>query len=616
MQIYLERTVVSAISAHLRCPEQIDKNKWQAQGFRHPQLSRQSDQFPSAAGASMDEIIRLFRANPAIPVFLTIGIGFWIGRFRYRSFTLGSVAATLLTGVIIGQLDIRVPDAVKSIFFMLFLFSIGYSVGPQFFRSFRGQGIKQVIFAFMEAGVCAGTVIIAARLMGYDMGVAAGMFAGSQTASASLGVTTETIKGLAMDAALKEHYLNILPACYAVTYVFGTIGSAWYLSNIGPMLLGGIKKVKEETAAIEAEMDAGEFKAEPGFINADRPVAFRAYRAEGDFFSTPKTVAQIEEDFASHGQRIFVERMRIGGEIFDPTPERKIKRGDTIVLSGRRETIIGEAPHLGPEVADHELLSFGAENLPVTISRKGDGLTIGQLRSQSYMRGVLIRSVVRNGVSLPVRGKTALHAGDIITLVGLPADVAAAVENIGYSDRQTNITDMVFLGFGLATGCFIGALSFSFNGVPISLSASGGVLLSGLFLGWLRTRRPTYGRIPSQVIWLFDNLGLTMFIAVVGLNSGPSFISGLKEVGFGLFFVGIAATLFPLTLDIFIGRKIIGFSCAETLGCVAGARCGVASIGAIQEALDSTLPNIGYTVTYAVANLVLIFSSLLVLAFV
>lgn len=241
-------------------------------------------------------------------------------------------------------------------------------------------------------------------------------------------------------------------------------------------------------------------------------------------------------------------------------------------------------------------------------------MTFGELRQKPFMKGVVVRSITRNNISLPARKRTVLQRGDILTLVGLPRDVADAVTGIGYSDRPTDSTDMIFLGLGVAVGCFIGALSFRWNGVPVSLSISGGALLSGLFLGWLRSSHPTFGRIPAPVIWIFDNLGLNMFIAVIGITSGATFVGGLKEVGIGLFFVGICCTLIALVINIFIARKIFHFSTPETLGCVAGARCGVASIGAIQDALESSVPALGYTVTYAVANLVLVFSSLLVLA--
>ena len=442
--------------------------------------------------ALIEYIFNILRNNPVIPIFLTIGLGFSIGQLKYKSFSLGPVAATLIIGVIIGQIGIEISPTVRVIFFMLFLFSIGYSVGPQFFRSLKGSGLKQVGFAVLEAIVCATTVIVAAKIMGYDTGTACGLFAGSQTASASLGVTVDTIRSMTMPEEAKKAITDMIPACYAVTYIFGTIGSAWILSNIGPWLLGGMKKVKEETAQIESKMDDGEFTPDDGMIDANRPVAFRAYRADSDIFNEPRSVQYVENLFAQKNVRLFIERLRLNGKLYDPKPDLIIKRGDTIVLSGRREVIVDEASVIGSEVADMELLSFGAENLPVTVSKKGAaGMTFGEIRKQSFMNGVIIKSMTRNGVSLPARSKTEIQRGDVLTLVGLPSKVAVAVDNIGYADRQTEATDMVFLGIGIALGCFIGALSFIIDGIPVSLSTSGGALFSGLFFGWLRTRKPT-----------------------------------------------------------------------------------------------------------------------------
>ena len=279
--------------------------------------------------------------------------------------------------------------------------------------------------------------------------------------------------------------------------------------------------------------------------------------------------------------------------------------------------MVNESGLIGPEVADHELLGFGVEKLPVTIAQgRLSGMTFGELRAQPFMRGVLINGFSRNTIPMPVHSRTPLQGGDVLTLVGLPDAVEEAVKHIGYSDRQTDDTDIVFLGLGIALGCFAGVLRLNIAGVPVSLSTSGGTLLAGLFLGWLRNRYPVFGRIPAPVIALFDKLGLNMFIAVIGLTSGTTFVNALREFGLGLFFTGIVCTLFALTASIFMARRIFHFSAPETLGCVAGARCGVASIGALQEALGSNLPAIGYSVTYAVANLVLPFSSLWVLALV
>lgn len=561
----------------------------------------------------METLITFFQHNPIIPLFLTLGLGFWLGKWRYKSFSLGSVAATLLVGVAIGQMKIVVPDMVKNIFFMLFLFAIGYSVGPQFFRSLKGTGAKQALFAVVEALVCAGLVIIAARLMGYNTGIATGLYVGSQTASAALGLLGDTVREMPMDGKERDYLLAIIPAVYAVTYVFGTIGSAWFLSNIGPKMLGGMKRVKEEIAKVEEQLDAGH-ELQPGQFMARRPVIFRAYRAEGPFFSKSRSVEEIEAHLAEKGWRVFIERLRVNGQILDPAPDTMVRQGDILVLEGRRESIIDLSDCLGPEVTDPELLNFGAEKTPVTVATKGaSGLTLGQLRQQPYMRGVAVASIKRLGLTIPMKYNTVIDRGDVLTLVGMPRDVASAASYIGYADRQTNASDMVFIGLGIALGCIVGALTFKINGVPIGLSMSGGALIAGLFLGWLRNRKPVFGRIPASALWLLNNLGINMFIAIIGLTAGASVVHGLREAGWMVILVGAILTIIGLIINIIIGRKVFRFSAPETLGSVAGGRLSVASIGAIQDTLQSDVPNLSFTITYAVANITLVFASLAVM---
>ncbi|MDE7468268.1 MAG: aspartate-alanine antiporter [Muribaculaceae bacterium] len=558
-------------------------------------------------------IVDLLRDNPVIPIFLTLGIGFWLGGLRYKGFSLGPVTATLLVGVIIGQLGIPMSDTLKNVAFMLFLFAVGYSVGPQFFRSLKGEGLKQIAFAVVEFVVVVGVVVGVSKIMGYDLGMAVGLFAGSQTVSAVIGVGSDTIRALGLPADESKKMLDIIPSVYAVTYIFGTIGSAWIIANLGPILLGGMKKAKEETLRLEEELDTGDFSPEPGMINANRPISFRAYRAESEYFDKPRTLREIESKHREMGLRHFVERLRVRGEIMDPDPEIRVRKGDILVISGRRESVVDNAHWIGPEVTDHELLTFSTENLPVVVSKNGAcGATIGALRSNPAMHGVSIYKVVRNDVPLPLRRRLTLESGDVVTLVGLPEDVAVAAEEIGYSDRNTHVSDVSFISLGIAIGCIIGAIAVMVNGIPLSLSTSGGTILAGLIMGWLRSRKPSVGHIPRSVVWFMDNVGLNMFIAVVGLAAGPSFLAGLKQVGVEMFFVGLVTTTVPLIICLFIGNKLFKFPVAVTLGCVAGSRNAVAALGAIQDSLDSTIPVMGYTVTYAVGSILLIFAGLIV----
>lgn len=556
----------------------------------------------------MDWLLETFRNNPSIPIFLTIGVGFWIGKLKYKTFSLGTVTSVLLVGVLVGQMNIPIPGPVKSVFFLLFLFAIGYSVGPQFFRALKGTGIKQVIFAALMCMLCFAVTVGVAFCFGYNAGEAVGLFAGSQTISAVIGVGDDTIRNLSASASDKQNWMDLIPVCYAVTYIFGTIGSAYILSIIGPAMLGGIKKVKAQTAELEKSMNDSSVTTDPAYINALRPVVFRAYKADGEFFDSPRSIDEIQQHIKDLGRRIYVDRVRQNGTIIDdPAGSVTISKGDEIVLSGRREFVIQDESWVGPEVADSELLSFNVEKIPVMIAnKKCDGITVDGLRSMPEMRGVAIARITAAGQSVPVLAKTKLYRGDIVTIAGLQREVDAAAKAIGYADRPSKSTDLVFVGLGIFIGALIGAITIHLGGIPVSLSTSGGALIAGLIFGWLRSKHPTFGGIPDSSVWLLNNLGLNMFIAVIGITSAPSFVSGLKEVGWMLFVAGILSTTLPLIIGVWVGDKIFKFHPAVNLGCCAGSRVTTASLGAIQESLNSSVPALGYTITYAIGNTLLI----------
>lgn len=555
----------------------------------------------------MEWVIHLLRQHSELAIFLTIAAGFWIGKIKVGQFSLGIVTSVLLVGVLVGQLDITIEEPVKSVFFLLFLFAIGYKVGPQFFRGLKKDGLPQVGFAVLMCVGCLVITWILALIMGYNAGEAAGLLAGAQTISAVIGVADDTINGLNISTEQKNNMINIIPVAYAVTYIYGTAGSAWVLSSLGPKMLGGLEKVKAACKELEAKMGTSEAD-DPGFEHARRPVVFRAYTIENNWFGNGKTVEQLESYFISQGKRLFVERMRHNHTIINEIlPGQLLQKGDEVVLSGRREFAIGEEDWIGEEVIDPQLLDFPVEVLPVMIHKKPyANQKLEFIRKQPFMHGVSVRRIKRAGIDIPVFAQTMVDSGDTLELVGLKKEVETAAKQLGYIDRPTNATDMVFVGIGILIGGVIGALAIHIGGVPISLSTSGGALIAGLVFGWLRSKHPTFGQIPESSLWVLNNVGLNMFIAVVGISAGPSFIQGLKEVGPMLFIIGILATSLPLLLGLILARYVFHFHPALALGCTAGARTTTAALGAIQEAVGSETPSLGYTVTYAVGNTLLI----------
>lgn len=552
------------------------------------------------------DLVKFFQENAALAVFLTVAVGFWIGKFRYKSFSLGTVTSVLLVGVVVGQMKIEIPEPAKTLFFLMFLFAVGYAVGPQFFRGLRKDGLPQVGFAVVVCLLCLASVWVCSLVMGYDAAQAAGLMAGSQTMSAVLGVATDTMHEM---PSTKNLDLNVMPVVYAVTYIYGTAGSAWLLGTLGPRLLGGVKKVKAAAKELESQL-GDDMSAQPGFNAAVRAIIFRAFSADNEWFVPGRTVHEFEQEMQRQGKRIFVERLRQKGRICEVKPKTMVYRGDEIVVSGRREFVIEEETWIGKEIVDEELVNFNVEKLAVVVSGKKEisGMPIRDLLKTDFMHGVLVRSIVRTGVKIPVLGGGKLDTGDRLELIGLKSDVDRAAARLGFGDPVTEKSSMTLVGLGIVLGGLIFGwiLVTRIGSIPLSLTVSGGVLIAGLVCGWLRAKRPNLGGIPEPAVWFMNNVGLNVFIAIVGISTGPTFIRGFQEVGWSLFIVGAVATSIPLISGIFIGKYIFKFNDALTLGCCSGSRTTTAALGAVEETLESTVPAMGYTITYAIGNTLLI----------
>lgn len=567
------------------------------------------------------EINNFFVQNPSMALFLTLCLGFLIGKLKYKMLTLGTVTSVLLVGVVFGILfpEVQILPPLKNTFFLLFLFAIGYSVGPQFFRSFKKTGLPQVLFACVMCAVCLGVSWLVAKIAGYNAGEAVGLYAGAQTISAAIGVGQETINGLDISQAMKTAQDNVIPVMYAVCYVFGTAGSAWIIAFLGPAMMGGLKKCRQDCVQMEAEMGESLIN-QPGYASSRREVTFRTYKVSNPWFtSSGRKVAELEDYVDKQGRRLFVDRIRHNGNIIDtPAPGQLIYPDDEVVLSGRREFIIGEESWIGDEVVDPQLLEFAIKITPVMVRNKEvDGKIVKDLLSQPFMHGVIIREIKRaQNVNVPVRENTVVERGDYLTLVGLPYDVSTAAKSIGLAENQTNATDIIFLSLGILIGGIIGVLSFKAGNVPVSLTTSGGALIMGLIFGWWHSRRPNYGQIPQSAVWIFRELGLNMFIACVGLQCGPHFVQGFEQVGWMIFVWGAVATTVPLVIGILLARYAFKFRPGTALGCVAGSRTTTAALGAVEESLHSSVPGLGYAITYAIGNtLLILFAVVMVILF-
>jgi putative transport protein len=563
------------------------------------------------------------RQYPEIAIFLTLALGYYFGKFTFKGIGLGSVTATLLAGVLIGQLGITISAPLKATVFLMFLFAVGYGVGPQFVRGVAKDGLPQALFSVVQCVLCLIAPLVIVKFVGYDLGYAAGLYSGSQTISAALGLSTDAINRLGLAAADAKRLLDSMPIAYAVTYMFGTVGSAIVIALLGPALL----RINLVAACKDYEEKQGGGKQELGGAGtAWHRWEMRAFRVPAG--ARVIGLRAIETEAMVPNARVFVQRLRRNGAIEEATADTVLREGDVVAVAGSREalvSIIGERAKMVAaagsrdsftrlagegtiEVDDPELLSVPVEGVDVYVTNKEvDGKTLVELAQRPGSRGVFLRKITRGATAttIPILPNTQVYRGDIVTLVGRTQDIAAASKMLGVVDRPTDIADVAFIGAAITLGALVGALVLKIGGVPLTLSTAGGALIAGLVFGWLRSVRPLFGRIPSPTVWFMNSVGLNIFIAVVGISAGPGFVNGLKTQGIGLFFWGAVATTLPLILGMFIGKYLFRFHDAILLGIVSGARTTTASLGLVCDRAESQIPALGYTVTYAVGNTLL-----------
>ena len=547
----------------------------------------------------MNWFVVTLRHYPELAVFLVVGLGAVIGRIKLGSVGLGTVTGALFAGLLIGQLDIPVAGPAKAILYLLFLLGNGYSIGPQFFRSLKGEGVRYLSLAVVQcvAGlICA---VAMARFLKLDVGLAAGLLSGALTQSPAIGTASETISALPLAQDQRTLLIAHVAIGDALTYLFGTAGTIWFLSLIAPKLLK--IDLKAEAAKLEATLHIGQ--SLPGLTSTYNPFALRAYRVRAVSVDG-RRVQEFEAAFP--GKRFYVEQVRHGSAILEARDNTVLSPGDVLALSGRRSAVMEVGQTVGEEVDDRELLDLPGMIQTATVSNKAIvGRPLEELGQLREARGVFLRSIRRIGQEIPVLSGTTLHRGDEVQLVGTAVAVKRMTGLIGMPHRSDAATDLAAVCLAVFAGGLIGVPFMVVHGFRLSLGTAVGALVIGIVLGWLHSVRPSFGRIPEAASSLMISLGLAAFVGMNGMQAGTHFVSAFKAQGVPLLLGGAVVTLVPLVCGVFFGRYVLKLNPILLLGGCAGAQTVTAAMAEVQEKSGSRTPVLGYTVPYAIGNILL-----------
>ncbi|WP_068830307.1 aspartate-alanine antiporter [Pseudomonas sp. BMS12] len=546
-------------------------------------------------------IFDVLRATPEIAVFLAISLGVLIGRLHLGSFHLGSVAGALLMGLLIGQIGLEVPHVLKSVFFVLFIYAIGFKSGPEFFGSLNRGTLKLVVLSVVLCATALGSILLMFWIYRFDAGFTAGLGAGALTDTAIMGTASSAISHLDISSAAKAELNSHMAIAYAITYLFGTIGLIVFVGSVAPKLLG----IDVRSSARELELELGIAKAEDAITVPYTRIVVRAHRVQDGHSAAGQTIAAVE---ALH-PAFSVERVVRDGQVLERDTALVLLDGDILGVYALREAVGELAGWIGAEVDHPESMSFPTREAEIVLtSKEFVGHTIHQIKSQLVgveRMGCFVRSITRQGLDLPLLPDTVLRRGDVISLAGRTVSVEGLAARLGRTRKKNYRTDIAVHAMGMALGSLLGLVSTHVGMIPVELGIGGGVLVVALVIGWLNSRHPELGAMPPAAQWAFSEFGLTAFGAVVGLLAGPAAITAMAEHGVAILVSGVVVTLLPPLVTLYFGRYILRLHPMILLGALAGAQTEAASMNKIIDQSGSNTPVIGFTVCYAISNVLL-----------
>jgi putative transport protein len=552
----------------------------------------------------MSGFFQFLQNNPYLLLFLVVGSAVWLGRLSFKGYGVGMVAGAIIIGAGLSVwastygAKLELNNFAKSLFYYLFMYGVGLRVGPSFINSLKGDGLKFSVLAVVSCVLGLAIVVIGAKLFDLPPGAAGGMLAGSQTMSAAIGSAEQAVSVIALPPGVTpQDASSMIALSYGITYIWGTVG----------IIL--ICKYLPRWWGIDAKSAAKQYEAEHGVSSGDgagltgfRPFGMRAYRLEN-----AQTAGLTIEEFRKVNPEYRVINVVRGDERLGADPSLTMQLGDLVALGGAIESLTGKMGLIGPEVADQRALNIPLDQAEILVTHKDViDKELESFRHSSVAGQVQIVKYERGGVPFPAGLKTKLQRMDIITVAGLHGAVQELANKLGRIARPSTATDLLTLSVGMILGFLIGMVDFPAFGSRVGLGNAGGLLLSGVIVSSLVSRLRFFGNTPNAARNVLEDLGLVVFVAIVGVNAGNSLLAQLTgAIALKIFFVGFIACSIPPFIVWAIGYHVFKINPAVLMGGVAGARSHSGPCREAAVEINSTVPWIGFPVAYALSGIML-----------
>ncbi len=554
----------------------------------------------------MQGFFAFLQHNPYLLLFFVVGLAVYIGRASIKGYGLGMVAGAIIVGAGLSVwastygVKLELNNFTKSMFYYLFMYGVGLRVGPSFINSLGGDGLKFTLLAVVSSIIGLILVVFGAKLFDLPVGAAGGMLAGSQTMSAAIGSAEQAITSgvVKLPAGMKpEDASGMIALSYGITYIWGTVGIILICKYL-PRWWG----VDAKAAAKQYETEFGVKDLEGGGLTGYRQFGLRAYRLEN-----AATAGLSIAKFRTMNPEYRIVNVGRNGEPQGADPDFVLQKGDVVALGGSTESLTDKMGLIGPEVADAKTLGIPMDQADILITNKEMvGRTFESFRDTAIAGQLQVTKVERGGVQIPAGLKTKLERMDIVSVVGLKGAVNELGDMWGRIARTNTSTDLLTLSVGMIIGFLIGMVEFPAFGAKVGLGNAGGLLLSGVLVSSIVSRLRFFGNTPNAARNVLEDLGLVVFVAIVGVNAGAGLLSQLTgAVALKIFIVGFIACTIPPFIVWAIGFHVFKINPAVLMGGVAGARSHSGPCREAAVEIQSSVPWIGFPVGYAVSGILL-----------
>lgn len=561
----------------------------------------------------MSAVFEYLGSNMFVFLFLSLSLGYPLGRVTVKGVNLGATAGTLIVGITLSLtafmaygITYSAPGLVSTIFLLMFMYAIGMKVGPQFFSGIARGGMDFVVIGLIVAVSNFLICFLGAKLVGLAPGYAAGIISGSYTITAVMGVAQSAVAGgaVTLPTGVTENTIGAnLAAGYAVSYVLSSIFTILIIKYL-PVVCG-IDPVQAGKDA-EASFGAGEGEdALPGTVGTSvegvSPMDIRAYTVEHE-----ELVGQSVEDLFHKYPHAAVYKVLRDDKVMDASDNPKLKMGDVIGVRGEYKGLIaGGEKIIGTEVDEPRVRNVMIEVADVHVGKtEYAGKTIEELGREIGF-GLYFKALFRQGHPIPHLPKTIIEVGDVVRLAGPEWCVNMAAKKFGGRPIvESTLTETTYLAVAMVIGYLFGHFSVTVGNIPFALGTSAGCMVAGILFSWWRTRNPAFGGPMSEGARSFvQDIGLNLFIGVLAANVGPKILQSFQgTVVIWIAVIGLLGALVPPILAWIYGLYFRKMNPAILQGAVAGARNHTASMKAAQEICKSDIPAVGYPVPYAITS--------------